>query len=128
ALRSTFDVAIVGLSGRYPQAADVHEYWENLKAGRDCITEIPATRWDHGAYFDPEKGKIGKSYSKWGGFIDGVDEFDAVFFNVSPRDAGFLDPQERLFLQCVYETLEDAGYTREALRQRRASGRAGDVG
>ncbi|WP_437836523.1 SDR family NAD(P)-dependent oxidoreductase [Sorangium sp. So ce1153] len=128
ALRPAIDVAIVGLSGRYPQAADVHEYWENLKAGRDCITEIPATRWDHSAYFDPEKGKVGKSYSKWGGFIDGVDEFDAVFFNISPRDAGFLDPQERLFLHCVYETLEDAGYTREALRQNRASGRAGDVG
>ncbi|WP_438018420.1 SDR family NAD(P)-dependent oxidoreductase [Sorangium sp. So ce315] len=128
ALRPAVDVAIIGLCGRYPQAADVHEYWENLKAGRDCITEIPATRWDHRAYFDPEKGKVGKSYSKWGGFIDGVDEFDAVFFNVSPRDAGFLDPQERLFLQCVYETLEDAGYTREALRQNRASGRAGDVG
>ncbi|XXY19533.1 SDR family NAD(P)-dependent oxidoreductase [Sorangium sp. So ce216] len=126
--RPAVDVAIVGLSGHYPQAADVHEYWENLKAGRDCITEIPGTRWDHSAYFDPEKGKLGKSYSKWGGFIDGVDEFDAVFFNVSPRDAGFLDPQERLFLQCVYETLEDAGYTRETLRQNRASGLAGDVG
>ena len=66
------EVAIIGLSGRYPQARNLREYWENLKAGRDSITEIPAERWDHRLYFDAEKGKAGKSYSKWGGFLEGV--------------------------------------------------------
>ncbi|WP_394849113.1 SDR family NAD(P)-dependent oxidoreductase [Pendulispora brunnea] len=113
---SSVDVAIIGMAGRYPQANTVHEYWQNLQSGHDCITEIPATRWDHSAYFDPQKGKPGKAYSKWGGFIDGVDEFDPLFFNISPQEAMYIDPQERLFLQCVYQTLEDAGYTREALR------------
>jgi acyl transferase domain-containing protein/acyl carrier protein/SAM-dependent methyltransferase len=113
----TVDIAVIGMSGRYPQANDVNEFWANLSTGRDCITEIPPTRWDHSRYFDPEKGKLGKSSSKWGGFIEGVDEFDPLFFNISPREAVGMDPQERLFLQCAYLTLEDAGYTREALKR-----------
>ena len=109
-------IAVIGLSGRYPQANNLDEYWENLRAGKDCITEIPPERWDHRLYFDPQKGQPGKSYSKWGGFIEGVDLFDPLFFNISPREAQIMDPQERLFLQCVYHTLEDAGYTRESLK------------
>ncbi len=109
------DIAIIGVSGRYPQANDLRAYWENLKSGKDCITEIPASRWDYRQYFDAQHRGVGKSYSKWGGFIDGVDEFDPLFFNISPKEAQWIDPQERLFLQCVYETLEDAGHTRESL-------------
>jgi acyl transferase domain-containing protein len=109
-------IAIVGQSGRYPKARTVEEYWKNLSEGKDCVTEIPRERWDHRQYYDPQKGQPGKSYSKWGGFIDGVDEFDPRFFNIAPREAEFMDPQERLFLQCAYATLEDAGYTRERLR------------
>ncbi|WP_313918649.1 type I polyketide synthase [Tahibacter sp.] len=115
-------IAIVGQSGRYPQARTVEEYWTNLSQGKDCVTEIPQERWDHRQYFDPQKGQAGKSYSKWGGFIDGVDEFDPLFFNIAPREAEFMDPQERLFLQSAYATLEDAGYTRERLRGGQAHG------
>ncbi|MGA5042268.1 SDR family NAD(P)-dependent oxidoreductase [Streptomyces capoamus] len=109
------DIAIIGVAGRYPGARDPEEFWQNLRAGRDCVTEVPADRWDHGAYYDPRKGEPGRTYSKWGGFIDGVDEFDPLFFAISPREAELLDPQERLFLQCAYETVEDAGYTRATL-------------
>ncbi|WP_368313902.1 SDR family NAD(P)-dependent oxidoreductase [Luteibacter sp. CQ10] len=116
------DIAIVGLGGRYPQADTLEEFWSNLRDGRDAVTEIPATRWDHDRFFDPEVGKPGKSYSKWGGFISGVDEFDPLFFNMSPLEARQTDPQERIFLQCVYQTLEDAGHTRESLRH---AGRVG---
>ena len=109
------DIAIIGFSGRYPMARDLAEFWENLQGGKDCILEIPAERWDHREYYDPEKGKIGKSYSKWGGFIEDVDKFDALFFNISPREAESLDPQERLFLETVWHAVEDAGYTRRGL-------------
>ena len=126
--REPYDVAIIGMSGRYPQAGNLDEYWENLKAGRDCITEIPRERWNYEEYYDEEKGRIGKSYSKWGGFIEGVDQFDPLFFSISPREAIGMDPQERLFLQCVYETLEDAAYTREALKEYQALGIEGNVG
>jgi polyketide synthase PksN len=111
------DIAIIGVSGRYPKARNTREFWSNLRNGRDCITEIPEERWDHSVYFDADKDKPGKTYSKWGGFLDGVDHFDPLFFNISPMEAEIMDPQERLFLECVYETLEDAGYTRQSLSE-----------
>ncbi|MFG3014163.1 SDR family NAD(P)-dependent oxidoreductase [Streptomyces cinerochromogenes] len=108
---ATADIAIIGVAGRYPEAADLDEFWQNLRSGRDCIREVPASRWDHRQY--PDGGR-------WGGFLDGVDEFDPLFFHISPREAEYLDPQERLFLQCVHHTLEDAGYTGELLARRSA--------
>ncbi|WP_338551792.1 SDR family NAD(P)-dependent oxidoreductase [Paenibacillus sp. KS-LC4] len=122
------DVAIIGVSGRYPGARNLQEYWDNLREGKDSITEIPSERWDHSLYFDPDKSKPGKTNSKWGGFIDGVDQFDPLFFNISPREAEIMDPQERLFMQTVYEALEDAGYTRETLAKHRGLGLDGNVG
>lgn len=121
-------IAIIGMSGKYPEAANLQEYWENLRDGRDCIGEVPKQRWDHTIYFDPDKNKPGKTYTKWGGFLKDVDLFDPLFFNISPAEAEIMDPQERLFLQCAYETLEDAGYTREGLSQYQASGLTGNVG
>ncbi|CAL9331680.1 SDR family NAD(P)-dependent oxidoreductase [Streptomyces sp. enrichment culture] len=126
--RQGLDIAIVGLAGRYPQARTLDEFWANLAAGRDCVTEIPADRWDHRAYFDPDPDAPGKTYSRWGGFVDGVDEFDPLFFNISPVEAERMDPQERLFLQCVYETVEDAGYTPDRLKAPTESGRTPAIG
>lgn len=108
-------IAIIGLAGRYPRSATLEAFWDNLKAGADCISEIPADRWELEGFFDPQPGVPGRSYSKWGGFIDGVADFDPKFFNISPREAPMMDPQERLFLMCAHDALEDAGYTRESL-------------
>ena len=116
------DVAIIGLSGRYPKAANINEFWRNLLAGRHCITEIPEDRWDWRDYFDEEKGKPGSHYSRWGGFIDDVDKFDPLFFQISPRDAERMDPQERLFLETAYASIEDAGYTPATLTASRKVG------
>ena len=113
------EIAIVGLAGRYPQAADLREFWRNLQNGRDCITEIPPERWDNTLYFDPDQNKLGKTYSKWGGFIADVDKFDPLFFNISPKEAELIDPQERLFLETVWETIEDAGYSKDSLSGKR---------
>ncbi len=122
------DIAIIGLAGRYPGARNLREFWLNLSEGKDCITEIPAERWDHSRYFDEDRNKPGKTYSKWGGFLEGVDEFDPLFFNISPREAEIMEPQERLFLECVYETLEDAGYTRGSLASYRGRDLEGNIG
>ena len=105
------DVAVIGISGRYAGAKDIDAFWENLKAGKNCITEIPGDRWDWREYFHREKGKMGSMYTKWGGFIDDIDKFDPLFFQISPAEAGRMDPQERLFLEAAYGSIEDAGYT-----------------
>ncbi|QSQ14523.1 non-ribosomal peptide synthetase [Myxococcus landrumensis] len=110
-------IAIVGVAGRYPMAEDLDQLWENLAQGRDCIVEVPAQRWDHSRYFDPRRGQPGKTYNKWGGFLDGADCFDPLFFGITPRDAEWIDPQERLFLETAWATVEDAGYTRESLKR-----------
>nr|WP_281396825.1 SDR family NAD(P)-dependent oxidoreductase [Streptomyces olivoverticillatus] len=114
-------VAIIGMSGRYPHAGNLAEFWENLKAGRDCIGEVPADRWPLDGFFEPDRKAAiasGRSYSKWGGFVDGFADFDPLFFKIAPRDAYAMDPQERLFLQASWEVLEDAGYVREELAHR----------
>ncbi|UFJ41786.1 phosphopantetheine-binding protein [Brevibacillus humidisoli] len=116
--RSREPIAIIGMSGRYPQAKNLDEYWENLKAGKDCITEIPEERWPLDGFYHPDPDEAveqGKSYSKWGGFVEGFADFDPLFFHISPREAISIDPQERLFIQSCWEVLEDAGYTREQL-------------
>ncbi|WP_186320040.1 SDR family NAD(P)-dependent oxidoreductase [Paenibacillus sp. Y412MC10] len=120
-------IAIIGISGRYPQADDVQQFWDNLMAGKDCITEVPEERWPLNGFYtpDPETAvESGMSYSKWGGFLEGFTEFDPLFFNISPKEAMMMDPQERLFLQACWHALEDAGYTREllAVRHRRRVG------
>jgi acyl transferase domain-containing protein/acyl carrier protein len=112
------DIAIIGISGRYPQARNLKDYWKNLKAGRDCITEIPQERWPLEGFYHAdfrEAVEQGRSYSKWGGFVEGFADFDPLFFHMSPREALNLDPQERLFIETCWEALEDAGYTREQL-------------
>lgn len=118
------DIAIIGVAGRYPQANNLQAFWENLRSGRNCVTEIPESRWQHRDFFRDEEHPKGGNYCRWGGFIDGVDEFDAFFFNITPVEARRIDPQERLFLQVAYHTLEDAGYTRESL-QRSVQGNVG---
>ncbi|MEU9041357.1 MULTISPECIES: SDR family NAD(P)-dependent oxidoreductase [unclassified Kitasatospora] len=105
-------IAIIGVAGRYPLADDTEAYWENLRAGRDCVREVPSERWDHRTLTSAD----GRPVSRWGGFLDGIDEFDPRFFQMSLREAELTDPQERLFLQTSWHALEDAGYPRTRLR------------
>ncbi|MBL1100571.1 type I polyketide synthase [Streptomyces coffeae] len=122
------DIAIIGISGRYPKARDLDEFWENLRSGRDCVTEVPADRWDADALFDADPAAPGRSYSRWGGFLDDVDTFDSLFFRISPMQAKTMDPQERLFLETAWAALEDAGYPLDALPRPRFSAEGRDVG
>lgn len=111
-------IAIIGLSGRYPQASDVNEFWENIKIGKSNIVEIPNDRWSLEGFYHADKEEAiaqGKSYSKWGGFLEGVNQFDPEFFGISLNEAKIIDPQERLFLQTCWELFEDAGYTKERI-------------
>ena len=109
-------IAIVGVAGRYPGGGDIEQFWESLAAGRDAVTTIPPDRWDHARYYDPQPGTPGRTNSRWGGFIEGHDCFDPLFFNISPGAERNMDPQERLFLQCAWQALEDSGYAGASAR------------
>ncbi|HWG98846.1 MAG TPA: SDR family NAD(P)-dependent oxidoreductase, partial [Pilimelia sp.] len=111
-------IAVIGLSGRYPMAEDLEAFWANLLSGRDCVTEIPAERWNPDRDFDPVPGRPGASYSRWGAFLDGADRFDPLFFGISGREAELMDPQERLFLQTAWHAVEEAGYRAGDLARR----------
>ena len=122
-------IAIIGMDGRYPHSANLNEFWENLKQARDLVDLAPTERWrDEEFDPDPAAAEDGKIYCKWGGFLADHDTFDPHFFGISIDEARAMDPQERLFLQSVWSALEDAGYTRSALKERFPKGRSADVG
>jgi acyl transferase domain-containing protein/acyl carrier protein len=100
-------IAIVGMACRMPGAASVSEFWELLCGGADPIREIPSDRWDVDYYYSPDPAAPGKMVSRWGGFLDQIDYFDAPFFRISPREAHQLDPRQRLMLELAWEALED---------------------
>ncbi|TAL40665.1 MAG: polyketide synthase, partial [Methylovulum sp.] len=116
-------IAVIGMSGRFPGSANLDEFWQHLVSGADLITEVPHQRWDWREYYgdgriDSDDGRLpenGKTRVKSGGFINDIDCFDPLFFGISPREAEVMDPQFRLFLETVWETIEDAGYPADAL-------------
>lgn len=109
------EIAVIGVSGRYPMAKDLEELWANLCEGKDCITPIPGTRWDNRDYYSENKSELGKIYLDKGGFMEDIDKFDPLFFGISPNEAILEDPHERLFLETVWNTLEDGGYTKKTI-------------
>ncbi|MGF1425383.1 beta-ketoacyl synthase N-terminal-like domain-containing protein [Kitasatospora sp. LaBMicrA B282] len=116
-------IAVVGMSGRFPGAPTVEALWEVLLEGRDAVTEAPAERrWMHELH-QPQPGVPGSVPTTRGGFLPGLDLFDAAFFDMSPREARRADPQLRLMLEVAYEAAQDAGIPMRRL----AGGRRGDA-
>ena len=108
-------IAVIGIGCRFPGAKDPRAFWTLLHDGVDAIGEVPAERFNVNDFFDPDPAAPGKMVTRWGGFIEQVDQFDAPFFGISPREAARMDPQQRLLLEVAWEALEDAGQTRERL-------------
>jgi acyl transferase domain-containing protein len=103
-------IAIIGISCRFPGGANTPaRFWQLLREGGDAITEVPADRWDSDAYYDADPSAPGKMSTRWGGFLEHVELFDADFFGIAPREAVSMDPQQRLLLELAWEALEDAG-------------------
>jgi phthiocerol/phenolphthiocerol synthesis type-I polyketide synthase E len=104
-------IAIIGMSGRFPKARDLAEFWANLRDGVDCILDLSdADLRESGT--DP--ASLPPGYVRSAALINGIEMFDAGFFSFSPREAEILDPQSRLFLECSWEALESAGYISES--------------
>ena len=104
-------LAIVGMSGRFPGAADHEALWELLNKGLDLHKEIPEDRFDKTLAVDPTGKKNNTSWTPYGCFVDNPGLFDPAFFHISPREALQTDPMQRLSLVTAYEALEMAGYT-----------------
>lgn len=105
-------IAIVGISGRFPDADCPEELWDNLMNGRCSIRKAPADRgYQIEDYYDAGIQTPGKTYAQKGGFLSNVDKFDPLFFKMSHRDAEYTDPSERIFLEEAWKAIEDAGYS-----------------
>ena len=112
----TEPIAIVGLGCRFPGGANNPEaFWQLLRDGVDAISEVPSDRWNLDAYYDPNPDTPGKMYTRYGGFVEGLEEFDSQFFNISPKEAASLDPQQRMLLEVSWEALENAGLASDRL-------------
>lgn len=108
-------IAIIGLGCRFPGADGPEAFWRLLHDGVDAIREVPPDRWNNDAYYHPDAAVPGKLNTRWGGFLEGIDGFDAAFFGISPREAAGMDPQQRLLLETAWQALEHAGLVPERL-------------
>ena len=109
-------IAIIGTGCRFPGGAnDPESLWQILRDGVDTIQEVPRNRWNIDTYYDPTPETPGKTYTRKGGFLSKIDEFDAEFFGLHPREVTSMDPQQRLLLEVSWETLENAGVAPEKL-------------
>lgn len=111
-------LAIVGMGCRFPGGvSSVDEFWQLMVDERSGIVEVPADRWNKDRFYNKNSDIPGKMITKWAGFLDRFDEFDAQFFGISPREALRMDPQQRWLLEVAWETMEDAGVPPETLRE-----------
>jgi myxalamid-type polyketide synthase MxaB len=109
-------IAIIGMGCRFPQAENLESFWQLLEGGGDAITEVPSQRWQLDAYYDSDPSAPGKTYTRHGGFVKAIDEFDPQFFGIAPREALSLDPQQRLVLEVSWEAVENAGLAAPELK------------
>jgi len=110
-------IAIIGMSCRFPGADGCDALWRVLRDGVDAVGEVPGDRWDSGRYYAPPPAVAGHMTTRWGGFLDDVDRFDAEFFGISAREAIFVDPQQRILLEVAWHAIEDAGIPAPALAE-----------
>lgn len=113
--KSRKDIAIIGIGCRFPGANSPQEFWELLKTGKNAVTEVPLQRWDIDKYYHQDPDIPGTMNTRWGGFLENIDQFDAHFFGISPRECQHIDPQQRLILEVAWEALENGGIIPETL-------------
>src|SRR5436305_2603684 len=113
------DVAIIGLSGRFAASANLEAFWKHLQAGECCIKEITRKGWETSTNTDSDPKRSHIPQVAWGGMLEHIDQFDPLFFNISPLEAARMDPQQRLFLEEAYKSIEDAGYSAEQLSEKK---------
>ncbi len=114
------DIAVIGMAGVLPGARSIAEYWQNILAGRDAVTEVPPGRWDWRRYYDPDPEAEDRCYSRWGAFIDDI-VFDPVSYGMPPASLASVEPLQLLALEMARRALADAGYGRRPFVREHAS-------
>jgi len=115
-------IAIIGIGCRLPGGANsAQAFWRLLREGRSAISEVPPERWDLATHFDGDPQTPLHQHVRHGGFVDGIDQFDAAFFGISPREAVCMDPQQRLLMEVAWQAIESAGQPLEAIRGSRTA-------
>ncbi|MCC8145100.1 MAG: SDR family NAD(P)-dependent oxidoreductase [Bacteroidales bacterium] len=104
------DIAIVGMECIFPEAENIEEYWKNIVLGKDCMSEVPDSRWNKNLFYNPDTNDTDYVWSKWGGFIPTVD-FDPLEFGMTPQSLASIEPVQLLSLMIAKRALQDAGYT-----------------
>ena len=107
-VEATEPIAIIGYACDFPGAPNIQAFWDVLVEGSSTITDVPKDRWNADDYFRSESGTPGYINNKRGGFIAGVDTFDAAFFGITPSEAEVMDPQQRLLLELAWHSFESA--------------------
>ena len=106
-----YDIAVIGLAGRFPGTEEAEEFFGNLCEGYSSIKEIPKERWNIEEYYSDDPEELGKTDCRYGSFLDDIDKFDPAFFSISVNKAAMIDPQQRLMLEVAWRAVEDAGYS-----------------
>lgn len=108
--RAKSKLAIVGMSGRFPESPTPEAFWDMLYEGLDVCKEVPQKRWDWRTHVTPDGKGHNMGGTKWGCWLDFADQFDPRFFSISPKEAPQMDPAQRMALMTTYEALQGAGF------------------
>ncbi|MFT7032454.1 MAG: acyl transferase domain-containing protein/acyl carrier protein/short-subunit dehydrogenase [Cyclobacteriaceae bacterium] len=109
-------IAIIGMGCKFPESPNLHAYWELLKNQKSGISKVPAEKWNIADYYNEDFNEPGKMNTEWGGFLKDNYDFDPLFFGISPIEAPFIDPQQRLMLEVTWQALDDASVIHSKLR------------
>ncbi|XP_034005889.1 probable polyketide synthase 16 [Trematomus bernacchii] len=109
------DIAVIGIGCNFPGGEGLDNFWKVLLEGKNCVVDIPPERFDTTFWYDADESKPGKTQTTKAALIEGFNEFDHRFFGITEVEADFMDPQQKLLLQCTYRALEDAGIAMESI-------------
>ncbi len=114
---SSTDIAIIGFSGKFPQANSVDEFWSNLKNKIDCVSAIPESRFDNEGFVRASNKEKKYGFAKMAGLMRDIKAFDSEFFKIIPREAKYIDPQQRLMLESVWVAIESSNCLLKSLQE-----------
>ncbi|MCF8035298.1 MAG: SDR family NAD(P)-dependent oxidoreductase [Desulfobacteraceae bacterium] len=117
---SAGDIAVIGMAGFFPDAADVHAYWRNIVRGLVSIREVPPDRWDWRQYYDPDQRRMDRINSRWGSFLPEV-FIDPLYYGIPPNSLNYIETSQLLTLESTRMALDDAGYLDREFDRRRTS-------